>query len=239
MKMKNLLLVLISVLAVMVSCNKTAQPESPDSPKISGEECNVTISGIHFTKSVNDANSLISVNDSNIITFRSEGGKDFFSDPDGKLSNNTAPILLSRIDNTQPFTLTAKVTPDFKEMYDAGTLYLYVNDSFWQKFAFEMDERKNHRIVTVRTIDYSDDNNHDVVTQESAYMKISSDTQTVGLYYSLDNENWQLARLYKNNYPNELWVGIGAQSPMGDGTEVIFSDCSLKTEAVKDFRMGK
>ena len=236
MKRKNLLSAVLSGLLIMASCNDKSNNSST---QVSGEECDVHISGVHFTKSVNNAGKLISSNNADSIDFKSEGGKDFFSDPDGKLSNNTAPILLSKINNTQPFTFTSKVTPTFKEMYDAGTLYIYINDGFWQKFAFEMDERENHRMVTVRTIDYSDDNNHDIIKQEYVYMKISSDTHTVGFYYSLDNEEWQLVRLYKNNYPSEIWVGIGTQSPMGNGTTTKFSECALTSNHVKDFRLGK
>jgi len=213
------------------SCKKT--------PQISGEQCDINIWGVHFTKSVNNAANLLSSTNADSIHFRSEGGKDFFSDPDGKLSNNTAPILLTKIDNTKSFTFISKVTPTFKEMYDAGTLYIYVNDSFWQKFAFERDERQNNRIVTVRTIDYSDDNNHDIITQESVYMKISSDTRTIGFYFSIDNIKWQLARLYKNNYPSEIWVGIGSQSPMGNGMTTKFTNCSLTFDSIKDFRFGE
>ena len=60
---------------------------------------------------------------------------------------------------------------------------------------------RRHRMVSVRTIGTSDDNNHDVVTSKSVYMKISSDTKTVGFYYSLDKKTWQLIRLFKNDYP--------------------------------------
>ena len=236
MKRINLLFTAFLGLLIVASCNN--KPSDSTAP-ISGKECDVYISGVHFTKSVNNAEKLISSKNADSINFRSEGGKDFFSDPDGKLSNNTAPILLSKVDNTKPFTFISKVTPTFKEMYDAGTLYIYINDGFWQKFAFEMDERGNHRIVTVRTIDYSDDNNHDIINQEYVYMKISSDTHTIGFYYSLDNEEWQLARLYKNNYPTEIWVGIGAQSPMGNWTTAKFSECTLIFDHIKDFRMGK
>lgn len=92
--------------------------------------------------------------------------KDIFNDPDGKLSNNTAPVLLSKIDNTKPFTLTAKVSPGCtaKGLYNASVLFLYVNDDLGQKFCFGQDEHGKHCIVTVRTVGTSDDNNHDVVT---------------------------------------------------------------------------
>lgn len=93
-------------------------------------------------------------------------------------------------------------------------------------------------MVTVRTTETSDDNNHDVVDSASVYMKVSSDTRTIGFYYSLDKISWQLVRLFKNEYPAETWLGISSQSPVGNGTSSIFEECSLTQQSVKDFRMG-
>jgi regulation of enolase protein 1 (concanavalin A-like superfamily) len=91
----------------------------------------------------------------------------------------------------------------------------------------------------VRTLETSDDNNHDVVDQPSVYLKISSDTKTVGFYYSIDNENWQLVRVFKNDFPSGIWGGLSAQSPVGKGNSVIFEDCSLTQVSITDFRMGQ
>ncbi len=97
--------------------------------------------------------------------------------------------------------------------YNAADLFVYANDTLWQKFAFEQDERGNHRIVTVRTQGTSDDNNHERLTVPSVYLKISSDTHTIASYYSLDQKEWQMVRLYKNYYPDKIWVGIASQCP--------------------------
>ena len=105
--------------------------------------------------------------------------------------------------------------------------------------AMERDERGRVRIVSVRTNGTSDDNDHDVVTSKTVYMKISSDTTRVGFYYSVDNVNWQLVRLFKNDYPSRLWVGISTQSPIGKGSETIFENVSLVQNSITDFRMGK
>lgn len=229
---------LLIVLAVMSSCNSNSKDSSKTTSEITkGEECSVKVSGIEFTKSLNDAmNSATVDGDKLIIT--SNAQCDNFNDPDAKLSNNTAPVLLTKIDNAKPFTFIAKVAPTFKETYDAGTMYIYLNPDLWFKFAFERDERMKSRIVTVRTIGTSDDNNHDVVNNASVYMKISSDVKTIGFYYSLDKEQWQLVRLFKNDYPAELWVGLSAQSPIGNGTNAIFEECSLTQSSISDFRMG-
>ena len=36
---------------------------------------------------------------------------------------------------------------------------------------FEQDERGKHRVVTVRTVGTSDDNNHEVIKQDNIYYK--------------------------------------------------------------------
>jgi len=201
------------------------------------EVCHIALPGIIFTRSLNGAAAHAKVNDGK-LTLTSEAKRDNFRDPDGKLSNNSAPVLLTEVDNKKPFTLTAKITPTFLKTYDAGTLYIWVKDDLWLKMAMEMDERHKTRMVSVRTTGTSDDNNHDVVTAKSVYMKISSDTTTVGFYYSPDKKTWQLIRLFKNAYPSSIWVGISTQSPIGNGTSAVFEHLSLTRQSVSNFRLG-
>ncbi|UDF04065.1 DUF1349 domain-containing protein [Asticcacaulis sp. AND118] len=194
--------------------------------------------GIVFSRALNGAEKEAKVA-GDVITLTSQAKRDNFRDPDGKLSNNTAPILLAEIDNTKPFTFVARVKPTFHETYDAGTLYLWARDDLWLKVAMERDERKSIRVVTVRTTGTSDDNNHDIAPASALYLKISSDTKTVGIYYSADQKTWQLVRLFKNDYPAKLWTGISTQSPVGDGTSAVFDSMALTKESIKDFRMGE
>jgi hypothetical protein len=204
---------------------------------MTSEECLIKLPGITFTRSLNGAADHAKVEDRR-ITLASEARRDNFRDPDGKLSNDTAPLLLTEVDNEQPFTLTARVKPRFVNTYDAGALYIYVKADLWLKMAMEMDERRKTRMVSVRTIGTSDDNNHDVIEAKSVHMKISSDAKTVGFYYSLDKKPWQLIRLYRNDYPASIWVGISTQCPLGDGTSAVFEDISLTKQSVSDFRLG-
>jgi uncharacterized protein len=224
------LIFFLATMVLVIGCKENAE--------LMGEECSIKLPDIHFTMSLNNA-AKNTVVENGIVIVKSDAKKDYFNDPDGKLSNNTAPVLLSKVDNTKPFTLSAKITPRFNATYDAGTLYIFSTNRLWQKFAFERDERGRTRIVSVRTIETSDDNNHEVISQESVYLKITSDTKTVGFYYSIDNENWNLARLYKNSYPETIWLGVSSQSPTGDGNATSFENCSLTDKAIEDFRMGK
>lgn len=221
---------------LLFSFSAVSQPAFAQAGKNDGP-CNVALPGITFTRSLNGAAANARV-ERGTLTLRSDARRDNFRDPDGKLTSHTAPVLLTAVDNRQPFTLTAKITPTFLKMYDAGTLYIYVKEDLWLKMAMEMDERGKTRMVSVRTIGTSDDNNHDVITAKSVYMKISSDTKTVAFYYSLDNKTWQLIRLFKNDYPASIWLGVSAQSPMGEGTSAVFEELSLTKRSVTDFRLG-
>ena len=215
-----------------------AVPLQPSAQELGDKAANIVLPGISFTRSLNGAAESTKVS-AGKLTLTSAAKRDNFRDPNGKLSSNTAPVLLTEVDNKKPFTLTAQITPTFLETYDAGALYIWVKDDLWLKMAMEMDERRRTRMVTVRTTGTSDDNNHDVVTAKSVQMKISSDTRTVGFYYSLDNDTWQLIRLFKNDYPEKIWLGVSAQSPLGNGTSASFENVSLRETSVADFRLGK
>jgi regulation of enolase protein 1 (concanavalin A-like superfamily) len=229
--MRSLLPGLLLLSFCATSRDGSSQTTTADAP------CSIALPGITFTRSLNGAAANARVEQGR-LTLRSDARRDNFRDPDGKLSNHTAPVLLSAVDNTQPFTLTARITPTFLKTYDAGTLYIYVKEDLWLKMAMEMDERGRTRMVTVRTIGTSDDNNHDVIGAKGVSMKISSDTKTVAFYYSLDDRTWQLVRLFRNDYPASIWVGVSTQSPLGEGTSAVFEDLSLTRRSVADFRLG-
>ncbi|PTS94407.1 hypothetical protein DBR27_17825, partial [Flavobacterium sp. HMWF030] len=140
---------ILSVLTLLLACGNNNQKEvsevtpknnkKVDSAFVNGTLCDIKLPNIHFTKSINGADTLAKADANGKVIFRAGEKKDYFSDPNGELSNNTAPILLSKVDNTKPFTLISKVTPEFTEkgLYNAGVLYIYVNDNFYQKFCFE------------------------------------------------------------------------------------------------------
>ncbi len=192
-----------------------------------------------FTESLNGAKDQLTQGNPGVFQISSNVETDFFIEPGlPPYEKANAPLLLKSIDNTIPFTFSFKTTPDHIVKYDAGMAFLYVDDKQWLKFAYEADERMNRRIVTVKTNGFSDDNNHDVINAPSVYLKISSDTKVIGFYYSLDKELWQLVRIFKNEYPKKLKIGVGAQSPAGQGNKVIFEDLEFTNQSVKDFRMG-
>ena len=80
--------------------NEAGQTESTDvTSRIA--DCKVTLGDVTFTHAINGADTCVSLLADRTLEFRCAEGLDFFCDPnDGKLSNNTLPVLLIPTDNT-------------------------------------------------------------------------------------------------------------------------------------------
>jgi regulation of enolase protein 1 (concanavalin A-like superfamily) len=220
--------VFVAPLVLLWSCTTTS---------FEATDCEVRVGAITFSKSMNEAQQQ-TVARPGELTLQSGPKTDFFNEPNGKDKYGNAPVLLTPINNLESFTFMTQVTPTFTDTYDAGAVYLFVDDDHWLKLAFEMDERKLTRLVTVRTHGTSDDNNHDAVTAATVWLKVSSNGESIGYYYSVDNITWQLLRVYKNDFPATVWLGLSAQSPLGTGNTAHFAGVSITNTAVADFRKG-
>lgn len=218
---------------MMQGCNNAPQPQT------GFDDADVQSGNVKFTQAMNlNDQTVKTIGDTLVMT---AGDKtDLFCDPKGVATNTTAPLLMTSVDNTKPFTFTVKVQPQFTEngTYSAGAILTFVDKNHWQKLCYEQDEDGNHRIVTVRTIETSDDNNHERCDSSAVYLRMSSDTQVIGNYYSEDGENWHLVRIYKNEYPSNLYLSVSAQSPKDKAHTCLFSDVKLEERPVSDFRKG-
>lgn len=47
-----------------------------------------------------------------------------------------------------------------------------------------------------------------------------------------------MVRLYKNNYPSEIWLGVSAQCPVDKSSMSCFEEINLAQTSVSDFRLG-
>lgn len=201
--------------------------------------CDFVFGGINFSQAKNGAeNSVEILNDT--LKLVAGAQTDYFRSPDGSVIDSS-PVIFTEVDNTKPFTFTAKVEPKFTKTgtYSAGVLYVYEDEMHCQKLCFEQDEFGVHRVVTVRTIGTSDDNNHQSIEKPYVYMRISSDGKQIGNYYSEDGKTWRLARLYANDYPEKVLLGLSSQSPKDNGHTCSFTDVSIVETAVSNFRIGK
>lgn len=201
------------------------------------EDISVSFGDIAFSKSVNNGKAFCKIENER-ISIEGVKGTNYFNAPDESRFEATAPILLTSVNNEESFTFTTKMQCKLETTYDAGTVYIYIHNNNWLKFAFELDEKNRKRVVTVRTDQTSDDNNHDIIDQDYIYLKISSNVKQLGFYYSLDGMDWNLVRLFKNDYPDNIWIGISSQSPKGSGVITYFENVKLVRENVKNFRLG-
>ena len=201
--------------------------------------CDFVFGGINFSQAKNGGENGVEILD-DTLKFVAGAKTDYFRSPDGSVID-TSPVIFTEVDNTKPFTFTAKVEPKFTESgtYSAGVLYVYEDSTHCQKLCFEQDEYGDHRIVSVRTIGTSDDNNHQSIDGPNVFMRISSDGKQIGSYYSEDGKIWRLARVYRNDYPEKVLLGLSSQSPVDNGHVCQFTDVSIVETAVSDFRNGK
>ena len=121
--MKKFLFLTAFVLGLVACGNKQAETQNTVTENAKLADCDITINGIHFTKSINGAEKLVT-DSAGIITLRANPNADFFIDPNEKTSQDDAGILLTEVDNTKPFTFKGKVTSGFFNSSDASSTVL-------------------------------------------------------------------------------------------------------------------
>jgi uncharacterized protein len=82
------------------------------------------------------------------------------------------------------------------------------------------------------------------ITQEvktnEVYYRITGSTKgnTFYLYYSAEGKSWFLIRTFKLDKTDNLSVGYSAQSLVGKGCKVLFSEIELQQRKLNDFWQG-
>ncbi len=170
------------------------------------------------------------------FTVTAQAKTDWFVDPNGAAHFDNAPALL--FDADKDFTLSSKVTVDFKSTYDAGVLCFYQHPKSWAKLCFERSPQGSPMIVSVVTKGTSDDCNSVPMTENSIYLRISKIGGTYAFHFSSTGDFWHMVRYFA--LENALLkAGFLAQSPTGDGCKVKFSEIKLEYKTLKDIRSGE
>jgi regulation of enolase protein 1 (concanavalin A-like superfamily) len=171
--------------------------------------------------------------------FTIEAGKstDWYISPvDGKAAGN-APILL--FEPAEDFVLSAKVTVAFGTQWDAGTLFVYIDDQTWAKLAFEMSVYKKPTIVSVVTRGVSDDCNSWSAAGDSIRLRVARLGKAFAFYASQDGRSWEMIRAFAPGTPARARVGFSAQSPIGPGAQATFTDIAYEARKIKDIFTGE
>jgi len=166
-----------------------------------------------------------------VLTIQSSGKTDWYVAPTDGQQAASSPLLL--FPAAKDFWFSAKVTVDFKSLFDAGAVVVYADEKNWLKFAFESPNGKTGSIVSVVTRGLSDDNTGTAIEGSSVYLKVSKTGQAIFLYFSMDGKKWNLTRAFNLGPEQQLQFGFSAQSPTGTGSTVAFSEIHYKPEPLK------
>jgi regulation of enolase protein 1 (concanavalin A-like superfamily) len=168
---------------------------------------------------------------------------DFYINPAGDDSGDAESMLNAvTLLGTPPvgdFQLSARVTVDFVTQYDAGVLMVWIDERHWAKFCFEYSPAAEPMVVSVVTRDVSDDANAFVVSDKSAWLRVSRVDHVYAFHAATDGHAWRLVRVFTLGEPlDEHTVGFEAQSPTGEGCVVTFDDIRFTAERLGELRDG-
>jgi regulation of enolase protein 1 (concanavalin A-like superfamily) len=162
---------------------------------------------------------------------------DWYISPVDRRQTTSAPILL--FPPAHDFVLTTKVSVDFRTQWDAGALFVYIDDHQWAKFALEMAVYKKPTIVSVVTKGVSDDCNSWSVEGGAVWLKLARLGEAFGFYASRDGRTWEMIRAFTFGEAKNVRVGFSAQSPIGPGAQAVFSNIVYTERKVKDIFTGE
>ena len=162
---------------------------------------------------------------------------DLFVDPqqanEPKLN---APVLVG--DAKGDFLLSARVTVDFAQTYDAGVLLVYESESIWAKLCFEYSPDREPMVVSVVTRGLSDDCNSFVVDDAVVWLRIARLGTACAFHASTDGSRWTFVRHFALESSGEPRIGFAAQSPTGEGCAVTFDRIAYEATRLGDLRSG-
>jgi len=137
------------------------------------------------------------------------------------------------------FILKAKITPNFRNLFDAGCLIAYDNEDKWMKCAFENTDNGYCAVVAVITNDYSDDTTGQKITDNYVWIQLVRKGNNWAIHFSDNGSDWNMFRYFNLPMDKKIKVGISAQSPRGDYCECKFESIELKSGSIENMRLGK
>jgi regulation of enolase protein 1 (concanavalin A-like superfamily) len=172
------------------------------------------------------------------LTINAAKNTNWFISPLDLKSWDSAPMLLFR--PAEDFVFSAKMSLQPRARWDGGALVLFVNETTWAKLCLEApDGPAGLSVIMVVTRGESDDSYSIQVPGNSMYMKIAKIGPTLVFYVSADGRSWQMVRAFRLGSTKDLRAGFLAQSPVGEGSTVSFSDIRYAATRVADIFKGE
>jgi regulation of enolase protein 1 (concanavalin A-like superfamily) len=175
--------------------------------------------------------------DKGMLSISPKDNSDYFNDPGSDKIVNTAPFLYREM--SENFVATALVKPDFKDIWNACALMVYIDSLHWGKLCFENSDATGPSIVTVVTKGRSDDSNGPLVNESSQiWLRIVRKDNLFGFYWSKNGKNFRMARLFSLPSSSTVKIGMEAQCPVGESVTHKFLFFSMEETTIEDMRKG-
>ena len=155
----------------------------------------------------------------------------WFVSPWDSAAADNAPTLLFRPKGD--FTLSAKIALKPIARWDSGALALVVDKDNWAKLCFENSVADGKlSVVMVVNRGISDDSYTAFSSPDNTmYLRISRQGPAYMFFASRDGKDWTMLRDFTmGGDAAALRTGLLAQSPVGDGITVQFSDIHYETK---------
>lgn len=148
-----------------------------------------------------------------------------------------APYYYTEVEGD--FVLQAKVSHDFRDIYDSASVMVMVDLQNWAKACFEQTDFGTHAAVSVVTKHgESDDANGCNLEGNTAWLRVCRVGRTFSFHYSVDGEHFYMMRFFSLPVEKTVKVGLLAQAPTGNGGVRVYEDFSLESRTVKNIRYG-
>lgn len=172
------------------------------------------------------------------VTGTSGARTDHFLPPTGEQGRVSSATLLTPAPEGD-FVFTARVEADFAAAFDAGTLFVYIDEARWAKLCFEATPEVAPSVVSVVTRGRSDDANAFYPEGHTIYLRISRIGQAYAFHGSVDGAQWGFVRFFHIKNEGETpHIGFSSQSPTGEGFAARFTEVTLESRTLADLRDG-
>ncbi|MHA6195382.1 DUF1349 domain-containing protein [Pseudomonas wadenswilerensis] len=164
---------------------------------------------------------------------------DWFFHPAGETRRANVIRAVMTVDEVV-FTLSAKVSVDFRRAFDAGSLFVQVDEDNWAKLAFELSGAGEPTVVSVITRGTSDDADGPSLPGDAVWLRVHGNGDTLAFHFSVDGRHWRFLRWFTlpGLARRPLRVGVATQAPTGEGCSARFSEFSLDYQPIVDLRNG-
>jgi regulation of enolase protein 1 (concanavalin A-like superfamily) len=112
------------------------------------------------------------------------------------------------------------------------------DEAHWAKLCYEATDFGTHAVVSVVTNGLSDDANGVNLDVDEVWLQVVRQDNVFALHYAIDQQNWRMVRYFSLPVPSKVRVGLVAQSPVGRGTMVDFSEFVVESRWVENLRAG-